>query len=415
MERLRKIGFSKLTPLEEASDLLLSNISLTTVEVVETSSSLGRFLAESIKSGLNIPPFDRSAMDGYAVKAEDTFGSSPQNPRNLKLVGKIEIGEKSEGIQMKSGEAIRISTGAAIPLGADAVVKIEDTKIEEANISIYLPIVPGKNVSRKGEDIPQDSIVLNSGTEIFSSHIALLSSLGIETVKVHSRPKVSVFATGDELVEVGQMLGENQIYNSNSPMISNLTQQYGGTVIREETLKDDKILLKKKLYESVEDSDLVIFTGGTSVGTQDFLPETIQENGTILVHGIAIKPGSPVLIGVVEDKIVFCLPGTPVAAYLCFVELVGMALRKMMGASEIDPRTETVAKMSRDVPVSGMGYIHFLRVKIEKLGNEIIAHPVKLKGSGIISSLVQSDGIVKIHPYQEGLKKDDKVFVIRLK
>ncbi len=408
--KLHEIGFARLTPLEDALKELIFHVKLTPAEEVYTNDALNRILAENIQSTFDIPPFERSAMDGYALNARDTFGSSPKNPKYVKLVGIIEIGEIKDDLEVKEGEAIRISTGAAIPKGADAVIRIEDTEIDGDTITLYTALVPGKNVSKKGEDIPRGFTILKTGVEIKAEHIALMSSLGCLKVKVHKKPAVSVFATGDELIEVGTPLEPNKIYNSNSPMMSSLVKLYGGHVAREVALKDDKEVLKKELLKASLDSDIVIFTGGTSVGTKDYLPEVLIENGTILTHGVAMRPGSPILIGYLKNgTLVFCLPGTPVAAYVCFLSMTGLALRRMMGCITMDPRIEIHATMERDVPVGSMGYVHHLRVKIEKSEGNYVAIPVKLKGSGIISSLTESNGTVLIQPDQEGLKKGERV------
>ncbi|MBD3254232.1 MAG: molybdopterin molybdenumtransferase MoeA [Candidatus Lokiarchaeota archaeon] len=413
LKRLHKIGFSKLTSVEEAWSKLESQIELIGAEQIDVNNALNRILAEDITSEFDVPPFDRSAMDGYAIIAEDSFGASPQNPKKVKKVGKIEIGEVAD-LRVNKGEAIRISTGAAMPEGANAVVKIEDTEIENDIITLYNALVPYKNVAKHGEDIPANTKVLERGTELKAGHIALLASLGINKIQVRRKPRVSVFSTGDELLEPGQPLEKNKIYNSNTPMISSLVTIYGGKVSRSSTLKDDKDLIKETLIDSAKDSNIIIFTGGTSVGTQDYLPEVLEENGTVVTHGIAMRPGSPLLIGYYKGALVFCLPGTPVAAYVCFVKFAGRALRKMMGCMKIDPRVELIAKMNNDVPVSSMGYLHHLRVKLEKRENIFYALPVKLKGSGIITSLTESDGIVEIPPHQEGLKKEDEVSVMLL-
>ncbi|MFW9949102.1 MAG: gephyrin-like molybdotransferase Glp [Candidatus Thorarchaeota archaeon] len=410
LKDLKKIGFSKLTSLDDALNRIANLTRSTSLIEIETSKALNRILGINIISELDIPPFDRSAMDGYAVIAKDTFGASPSNPKIIKNIGSIEIGEESD-LVLKPGEAIRISTGAAIPLGSDSVIKIEDTRIDNNLVSIYTSIVPGKNVSKKGEDIPRGIEILKSGISIKASHIALLTSLGIKHLKVNQKPQVSVFAVGDELVEPGNPLPINKIYNSNSPMISNLVETYGGNVIKELSLKDDKEEIKRNLIKSSTESQIIIFTGGTSVGTKDFLPEIVKESGEVLLHGIAMRPGSPILIGLIEQSLVFCLPGTPVAAYICFLSIVGITIRKMLGCSDLDPRIQIIAEMSQDVPVGQMGYKHFLRVKIERKESKILAIPVKLKGSGIISSLTKSDGIVVISEENEGLKKGEKVLV----
>ena len=410
MEKLRKIGFSRLTPLEDALEKLFSRIQLNPMEEIEINESLNRILAIEIVSEMDIPPFDRSAMDGYAIKAEDSFKASPRNPKMIRLVGTIEIGESST-FKLNKDEGIRISTGAPIPEGADAVVKIEDTEIKNDIINIYSSLPPGKNISKRGEDINKGTHVLSKGTELKAEHIALLTSLGFNKIKVRTKPRISIFSSGDELLEPGTPLQPGKIYNSNTPMISTLVEMYGGIVIRGETIKDNKIAIKNKLFEAAGDSQIIIFTGGTSVGTKDYLPEIINETGIILTHGIAQRPGAPVLIGLLNDTLIFCLPGTPVAAYVSFLKISGLALRKMLGCSVLDPRSETIAEISRDVPVSGLGYLHYLRVIIEKSEEKLTATPVKLKGSGVISSLTESDGIVEIPPNREGLKKGELVIV----
>jgi len=410
MEKLRKIGFSKLTKLEDALEQLFSHVSLNPVEEIETSNSLNRILASDIISEIDIPPFDRSAMDGYAIMAEDSFGASPKNSRKIKLIGIIEIGETSN-LKINKGECIRISTGAPIPKGANSVIKIEDTEIDNETISLYTSIVPGKNISKQSEDIKKGTQILNQGVEIKVEHIALLSSLGFKKVRVRAKPLVSVFASGDELIEPGNPLEVGKIYNSNTPMISNLVKLYGGQIVRGETLKDDKQVIKRSLIEAVKDSQVIIFTGGTSVGSKDYLPEIMSENGNVIAHGIAMRPGSPILIGKLNKSLIFCLPGTPVAAYICFLKIAGITIRKMMGCTNLDPRLELVATINKDVPVSSLGFIHHLRVKLKKTKEKFIAIPVKLKGSGVISTLTGSDGIVEIPSFQEGLKKGDQILV----
>ncbi|MHA2281226.1 MAG: molybdopterin molybdotransferase MoeA [Promethearchaeota archaeon] len=410
MEKLRRIGFSKLTPVEEALEKLFSHIIVNPYEEIDLTNVLNRVLATDIVSEIDLPPFNRSAMDGYAIQAEDSFGASTINPKEISLVGTIEIGE-STNLMLNKGEGIRISTGAPIPTGANSVVKIEDTEIENNLIKLYISIPPGKNISKKGEDIKIDTQVLNKGIEIKAEHIALLTSLGFNRIKVVTKPKVSVFSSGDELLEPGDVLLPGKIYNSNTPMISALVQQYGGEVIRGQTVEDDKRSIKRKLIEAAEDSQIVIFTGGTSVGTKDYLPEVIKELGTIIAHGIAQRPGAPVLIGLLNEKLIFCLPGTPVAAYVSFLKIAGIAIRGIMGCTLLDPRSDLIVEIGKDVPVSGLGYLHHLRVKIEKIDDKLVAFPKKLKGSGVISSLTESDGIVEIPPYQEGLKKGEKVVV----
>ncbi|MEJ2277840.1 MAG: molybdopterin molybdotransferase MoeA, partial [Candidatus Lokiarchaeota archaeon] len=319
--------------------------------------------------------------------------------------------ESSLDLKLKKGEAVRISTGAVIPQGADAVIKIEETEKDGNKITLYNSVTPGKNVAKEGEDIKEGEIIILKGVEIKPEHIAMISSIGRKNVKVSLKPTVSVFSTGNELLEAGDPIVPNKIYNSNTPMISNLVRTYGGSPKECLTLKDEKDLIVAKLRDSLLKTDLVVFTGGTSVGTKDLLPQIIKEEGVILVHGVAMRPGEPILLGLISKKIVICLPGTPVASYVGFLKFVGPLIRRMMGSKRIDPRVEIKAKMAQDVPVSKMGYIHYLRVRCKKENDEIVSYSVRLKGSGVISSLVQADGIIEISPEQEGLKKGEEVFV----
>ncbi|MFX1590803.1 MAG: gephyrin-like molybdotransferase Glp [Promethearchaeota archaeon] len=410
MKKLRKIGFSKLTPLNEAVNILFSKIQLNSIEEIEIKDALNRILADDIISEMDVPPFDRSAMDGYAIKAEDSFGASPKNPKKIKLVGVIEIGEYTR-LSINRNEGMRISTGAPIPKGSNAVIKIEDTEIDKDFVSLYTSLVPGQNISKRGEDLKNGTKILSSGVELKAEHIALLCSLGFNKVMVRTKPEISIFSSGNELIEPGEPLKPGKIFNSNTSMISVLVNLYGGIVVRSETIKDDKESIKKKIFDASKDSQIIIFTGGTSVGTKDYLPEIMEESGLILTHGVAQRPGAPVLIGFLNDVLVFCLPGTPVAAYVSFLKITGPSIRKMLGCLVLDPRISIKAKIARDIPVSSLGFLHYLRVKLEEYNEEIIAVPVKLRGSGVISSLTYSDGIVEIVPHQEGLKKGEDVIV----
>ncbi|MFW9928114.1 MAG: gephyrin-like molybdotransferase Glp [Candidatus Thorarchaeota archaeon] len=412
MDRLKKIGFSKLTALNDALNSVKNFIKINNNEEIDVNLALNRILAVDIESELDIPPFERAAMDGYALKAKNTFEASPKNPKILKLKGKIEIGEVSD-INLIEGEAIRISTGAAIPEGADAVIKIEETEIEGEMVKLLASVAPSKNIAKKGEDIRKGARILTKGCDLKPEHIALLSSLGFSNVKVAKKTTVSIFATGDELLEPGESIKPNKIFNSNTPMISSLVKLYGGLVIRQLSLKDDIINIEQALREAEKDSQVIIFTGGTSVGTKDFLPEIMERIGNIMVHGIAMRPGSPILIGSFKNSIVFCLPGTPVAAYIGFLTVAGPTVRNYMGCTKADPRIKLFTTISKDVPVSTMGYINHLRVKLEKRENELFAIPIRLKGSGIISSLTESDGIIEIPPFKEGLKQGER-FLVKL-
>ncbi|MGV9197677.1 MAG: gephyrin-like molybdotransferase Glp [Promethearchaeia archaeon] len=410
VERLRKVGFARLKPVDKVLEKLMAQLKQKDGEKVPTNKCLNRFLSKEVRSKINVPHFARAAMDGYAVKAKDTFGASPKNPKHLKLVDQIEIGEVKE-ISIEAGEAVRISTGAAIPEGANGVVMIEDTELEQNEITVYSAVAPGKNVAKKGEDIKERTTVLSKGVQLKAEHIGLLSSLGMKHINVSQKPRISIFATGNELLEAGEPLLENKIYDSNTPMVRSLVEQYGGEVIQTSILKDDKDLISNTLSSATQPSDMVLFTGGTSVGTRDFLPEILHEKGEILAHGVAMRPGSPLLVAFYNGCLVFCLPGTPVAAYVGFVKFAGPSIRRMLGTQELDPRVKVNAIASKDIPVTKLGYLYFLRTKLEEEDARLVARPIRLKGSGILSSLTESDGIIEIPPNQEGIVKGDKVLV----
>lgn len=410
VERLRKVGFARLKPVDKVLEKLMAQLKQKDGEKVPTNKCLNRFLSKEVRSKINVPHFARAAMDGYAVKAKDTFGASPKNPKHLKLVDQIEIGEVKE-ISIEAGEAVRISTGAAIPEGANGVVMIEDTELEQNEITVYSAVAPGKNVAKKGEDIKERTTVLSKGVQLKAEHIGLLSSLGMKHINVSQKPRISIFATGNELLEAGEPLLENKIYDSNTPMVRSLVEQYGGEVIQTSILKDDKDLISNTLSSATQPSDMVLFTGGTSVGTRDFLPEILHEKGEILAHGVAMRPGSPLLVAFYNGCLVFCLPGTPVAAYVGFVKFAGPSIRRMLGTQELDPQVKVNAIASKDIPVTKLGYLYFLRTKLEEEDARLVARPIRLKGSGILSSLTESDGIIEIPPNQEGIVKGDKVLV----
>ncbi|MHA1300823.1 MAG: molybdopterin molybdotransferase MoeA [Candidatus Helarchaeota archaeon] len=408
MTDLHKHGFKKLTRIDNAWNLLTPYIKLLPDEEISSLEGVGRFLASDIISPLDVPHFNRSAMDGYAVLAEDTFGASPHNPKMLKIIDKIEINEISQK-ELKTGEAIKVATGSPIPLGANAVVKIEDTKLIDDKIEVYTPLSPGKNVSKKGEDVKKNDMILRKYHQLRPQDVTLFVACGIKTVKVFKKPKVAIISTGSELVELGSTPNIGQIIETNTHSLSLFTEQYGGIPIRLGIVDDDPEKIREILNEALK-YDIIVFSGGTSVGEKDFLPPIMEKEGKLLVHGNAIRPGSPTAIAIVKDKPVFCLPGFPVATIIGFEVFVGPTIRKMQGAKILDPRPIVKAILKRGIP-SRLGRRDFARVKLEKIEHEYFATPVRVSGSGIISSLVKADGVIKIPEDVEGIEKDSIVDV----
>lgn len=408
MTNIHKYGFKKLTPIDDAWNVLLPHIKLLEKEQINTIEAVGRFLADEITSAIDVPHFDRSAMDGYAVLAEDTFGVSPHKPKILQIIDNIEINQISSK-ELKTGTAIKVATGSPIPLGANAVIKIEDTKSNNGEIEIYSPLTPGKNVSKKGEDVKKNTVILKKFHQLRPQDVTLLIACGIAHIKVIKKPTVGIISTGSELIELGAEPKIGQIIETNTHSISLFTKQYGGIPIRLGIVDDNPDKIREILYKALE-YDIIVFSGGTSVGEKDFLPPIMQKEGNLLVHGNAMRPGSPTAIALVKEKPVFCLPGFPVATIIAFEVFVGPTIRKMQGAKNLDPRPIVKATLKRGIP-SRLGRLDFARVKIEKVDNDYFATPVRVAGSGIITSLVNSDGIIKIPENVEGLEKDSIVDV----
>ncbi|OLS15125.1 MAG: Molybdopterin biosynthesis MoeA protein [Promethearchaeota archaeon CR_4] len=310
-------------------------------------------------------------------------------------------------------QAMEIATGAPIPRGADAVIRVEDTKVENNRVKIFQSIPPQRNIIQEGEDVTLGSVILHKGEEIRPDHLGLLRSLGIQKLKLARQPRVGILATGDELVPPGKPLPPGKIYDSNNLMNSTLLSRYGGIIVYQKLLPDDPALIRQEILAGSNSMDFVVCSGGTSVGKKDFLPQVLKELGEIVVHGVAQKPGSPILLGKVNEKPVICLPGFPVANYISNVTIVGPFLRYLQGALKKDPRPVVFGEIKKNVSVKGLGRINYLRVNLQETNTGYVVIPKKLSGSGILRSLVESDGLVEIPANVEGLEEGEivKVFL----
>jgi len=316
MVRLK--GFKERLPVDLALKKFFEEAKLKRVdsEVVSVFEACGRILAEDLVARIDVPHFDRSAVDGYAVRAEDTFGASITNPIILKLVGEVEIGEKP--CKLEQGEAVKVSTGSALPKGANAVVMLEYTREFDGNVEIYRAVTPWENVSRRGEDVRAGEIVLRRGEILQPQDVGIISALGYSEIRVLKKPKVAVIATGNELVEVGNKPDIGQVVNSNSPMLCCAIREFNCEPLYLGIAKDDFDELTEKIENAVELADIVILSGGTSVGKRDLVPEVVNKLGRLIVHGVAMKPGMPTGLGVIDGKPILLLPGFPVATLISF-------------------------------------------------------------------------------------------------
>jgi len=396
--------FGALIPFAEAMKVVDEHIKpLIRVETVGLDDASGRILAEDIVATLSTPPFNRAAMDGYAVKARDTFNSGQFNPKVLKLVGEIHAGEVPKE-KVATGECIQIATGAMMPRGADAVVMVEDTETENGKVKVFKSAYPRANVGRKGEDIKEGDHVLNRGFVLDAGRIGVLASQGIRKVKVYEKPRVAILPTGEEVGEVGRRLRRGQVYDINSHTVASVVKANGGLPVRLGIAGDSIEELESKIAEALQ-CDLIVISGGSSVGERDLLVDVLQQKGEVLFHGVQVKPGKPTIFALVQGKPLLGMPGYPTSCLINTYLFLLPAIRKM---AHLPPRRgETVVtKLSRRVPGS-VGRRQFLTVKVE--GD--MAVPV-FKESGAITSIAEADGYIEIPENVDLLEKGEPVTVI---
>ncbi|MEM1672393.1 MAG: molybdopterin molybdotransferase MoeA [Archaeoglobaceae archaeon] len=402
---VRNIGFKSQQRVELALEKIFKNLRVIGIEEVDIYNCAGRVLAEDVFASFDLPQFDRSAMDGYAVLAEDTFGASEANPILLKLIGEVRVGE-APTLEVKSGSAVRVFTGSAIPKGANAVVMLEFTKLSGDYVEVFRSVPPFKNVSRAGEDVKKGELVLKKGELLQPQDAGILASLGFKRVKVYKKPRVAVISTGNELVELGEKLEEAKIYNSNNPMICNAIKELGFEVVSLGIARDEAKQIENKLFEALK-FDMAIFTGGTSVGAHDLVPEVVAKHGEILFHGVAMKPGMPTAFGIVSGKPIFMLPGSPSACLLAFETFVVPALYRMMNVRVLERKGAIKKGILQSRVPSEIGVRSYVRVRWDS-GK---VYPVRISGSSILSSLVKANALLLVPENLEGYEAGEEVEV----
>lgn len=385
-------------------------------ERIGLEDSYGRVLSEDISSPEDLPCFTRGTVDGFAVFSGDTFGL----PAYLDVTHEIPMG-REPGFALKRGEAAKIPTGGALPIGADAVLMLEHAQeIDGRMIEAQRRLAPGENVIARGEDAKKGDAALKAGMRLRPQDVALLAGLGIKDVSVYHRPRVSIISTGDEIVPHESHLSDGGhkplspglVRDANSIALAGLVREAGGVALRRGIFRDRYDEIRGAIDESLKDSQMALITGGSSVGARDMVARTIGDAGSLLFHGVSMKPGKPLMAGFIGGIPVFGLPGHPAAVALCFGVFVRPALRLISGITEdgFSGRANTVAaRLTRGVR-SVAGRQDYIRVSLREEGGLVLATPV-LGKSGLISTLINAHGVVEVPPERLGLDENEQVEV----
>jgi len=402
--------FRGLISLEEAKRITMENLpEITEPENVGILDAGGRRLAEDVKAQRDVPPYSRSAVDGYALKAEDTYGAGRYSPVKLKVIESVHAGEIPKKT-VKKGEAIQIATGAMIPEGADAVVMVENTETEGESVLVFKPSYPGSDVSGKGEDIRTGEVVLEAGERLSPAKVGAISSLGITEIKVFGRPRIAVIPTGDEVTAPGDRLEKGKIYDINTYTLSSVAEELGADVKTYPITPDQKEDIRK-VMETALSADIILLSGGSSVGERDVIVDVLADMGEVLFHGIQLKPGKPTVCGRItgeyggkrKETLVFGMPGYPTSCLTNAYVLVVPLIRKLTGDCN-PPRVEKKRISQRIVSTLGRHQIFTVRVEGDT------ANPA-FKESGAITSMANADGYIQIPANVDLVEKGEMVDV----
>jgi molybdopterin molybdotransferase len=379
-------------------------------ETVPLTEGLGRVLAADASATADIPHFNRSVMDGYAVRAADTFGCSESQPSYLTCDGTVEMGRPPEKA-VRPGKTQRISTGGMLPGGSDAVVMWEYTREENDLVEVFRPVAPGENVARAGEDLRRGEAVLKAGRRLRPPDVGLLSALGYPEVEVRSRPRVAVVSTGDELVGPGDAPGPAQIRNVNQYSLGAWIERIGAEPLLLGLVQDDLSAISARVGEGLERADVVLISGGSSAGTRDLTRKVIEGVGDpgLLCHGLAVRPGKPTVVGARGSQPVFGLPGHPVSAMVIFLVLVRPVLNMLQGLDGEAGVLLVPARLGDNLP-SQAGREDYYQVRLERRLEGLTAWPI-FKKSGLVTAMVQGDGMVRVPSDREGLETGEGVDV----
>ena len=394
--------------VQEALDKILTKIQFKGVEKVSLDQALGRVLTEDVVSRINNPPLDNSAMDGYAVIAKDIQSATPENPVKLEMVEEIAAGYTAKGT-LKPGQTMRIMTGAPIPPGADAVLMQEDTQKDGDSILCLDRADVEENIRRAGEDIKIGESVLKKGTTLSPAHIGMLAVIGRSQIAVGQRPTVAILSTGDEILELDETPEGPQIFNSNGHMLAAQIKSAGGIPVYLGIAKDTEEDLMEKFAWALK-ADIVVSSGGVSVGDYDLVKSTLQKMGQeMLFWKVAMKPGKPLAFGRIGKTPIFGLPGNPVSSFVSFEQFVRPSLRKVLGCSDLSHKT-VQAKLTRTINKKP-GRLHFLSSIVSWADGEYTVTPAGEQGSGILKSAANANGLLIFPLEAEEIKQGQEVAV----
>ena len=401
---VRMRGFAERADVEDVERFLAAHTSVLAAERVPLSDVVGRVLTEDVRAAEPVPSFARSAMDGYALRGEDSFGASDYDPIAFAVIGLALPGRAFEG-RVAKGSAVRIMTGAPLPEGADAVVMAEAANERDGRVFVREPVAPRKNVGAIGEDVKAGEVVLRAGRRLRPQDAGLLAAIGVANARCVRRPRVALVVTGDELLPAGSVPGGHRIVDSNSVVLRALVVRDGGVVLPFEILPDQPERIRHALENA--EADVLLVSGGSSVGQEDHAPRLVAELGSLDFHGVAMRPSSPAGVGRVHSKWVFLLPGNPVSCLCAYEFFAGPTIRALGGRSRAWPHRRVRVPLARKIS-SQIGRVDYVRVAIED-GKAV---PLATSGASILSSTVRADGCVLVSRSLEGMPDGTEVEVL---
>ncbi len=404
MKTMRPIR--ETVPIDEALALLMQNAApIQRVERIAIADAMDRVLAEDVASTVDVPPFDRAAMDGYAVIAEDTFGAGRYEPKVLRCVETVYTGDMPSRALVR-GECVEIATGAPMPQGATAVVIVEETeKTSDDAVRMFTPVYPGQHVGRRGADITAGQTIVRAGTVINPGRIGALAAAGTLEIDVFAKPRVAIVSTGNEIVDPGLPLKPGQIYDINRFTLSSITNAHGGIAMNRGTAPDTLADLVAAI-ESMRDADMIVFSGGSSVGVRDLILDALQQAGEVVFHGVAVKPGKPTAFGRIGTTPVLGMPGYPTSCLSNGYILLVPLLRRIARLPEYRPHTVRVPLARRIVSTTGRHQFYTVRVE----GGAAVP---AFKASGDITSMAHADGYIEI-PAQTDIVEAGEIVDVKL-